>query len=592
MRWHPGSQICLLLLMHAVGNVAGLNFTQCLIDIVANANATQNLAGLLDGNGDPVSNAFDATSITYALCTSACGKGQEPFQWSVFSQDLGSWLLPNLALISQLPFGGEERPHNFMAAVLTVGSPVLAGYSLLMTLLNSIWIKRKFNKLKKNPETNSSFAASILSNLQQVPLRLNPDLVKSLIVLPENDCWLKCLSEFVDYTHTWSFAPATAIAWVVVAFVISVVNSPVELFISSQADGTATGSLWLWLIPIVVGWLQLSPKCDFFRLEEAYKRANQHAHAGCRHMKTSTEFPTKALTITAKDNDVSSPDEHLTPPVFNYSRSFRWASTAHMMFLEFEAASEEEAQNSTLVSFPIPIQQSESSESSETLYPPTSFGEIPRDAHCSRWAPYVVLRMVAASCASLALQWGTAGAAFLTAWFTPTTRMGCRSMSYLIYAGLSTLVWMMLLASSVLAHYSVPFRDTYPASNLYRALSNGYGPLPVTQNNSDPFDYLSKQKRLPAGRNLARKISNLLRWAGKALAIANSIWLVLSCIFVYSNFYDTCFCNGSVISRGEAAYTVIIETAAQAAQLKAASIGALAMACVTSFLFIVIVNLW
>lgn len=551
--------------MHAVGNAAGLNFTQCLIDIVANANATQNLAGLLDGNGDPVSNASDATSITYALCTSACGKGQESFQWSIFSQDLSTWLLPNLALISQLPFGARYRPDNFMSAALTIGSPVLAGYSLFMTLLNSVWIKREFDTLKKCPKTsNSSSALSILTSLQQVPLRLDLRLVKSLIVLPQNDCWLECFSEFVNYTHTWSFASATAIAWVVVAFIISVVNSPVDIFISSQADGTATGSLWLWLIPIVVGWLQLSPKCDFYRLEEAYERANQHTHTGCARMGTSTTSTQKALTITAPDNDVSSPDELLTPPVFNYSRSFRWASTAHMMFLEFKAASEEEgseeeAQNFTCVSFPIPIQQSDSLETLHHPYPPTgkTFKEY------SRWAPGMTIRIISASCASLALQWGTAGAALMTAWFTPTTRIGCRSMSYLMYGAVSTVIWMMLLASSVLAHYSIqpPFHDTH------------------------------KQKRLSAGRALARNISHLLRWAGKALAIANSIWVVLACTFVYSNLYDTCFCNASVFSRGKAAYSVIIESAAQAAQLKAASSGALAMACVSSFFFIAIVNL-
>ncbi|KAG2148055.1 hypothetical protein DEU56DRAFT_978296 [Suillus clintonianus] len=588
MRWHPDSQICLLLLMHAVANVAAINFTQCLNDILANANATQSLAGLLDGNGDPVSNASDATSITYALCKSACGKGAESFQWSIFSQDLGAWLLPNLALISQLPFGARYRPDNFMSAALTVGSPVLAGYSLFITLLNSVWINRKFDTLKKT--SNSISAASILSSLQQVPLRLDPDLVKSLIVLPQNDCWLRCFSEFVNYTHTWSFASATAIAWVVAAFVISVVNSPVDIFIggSSQADGTATGSLWLWLIPIVVGWLQLSPKCDFYRLQEAYERADQHARTGCTHMGTSTTSTRRALTITAPDNDVSSPDELLTPPVFNYSRSFRWASTAHMMFLEFEA--EEKYQTSTRVSLPTPNRQSDSSETLRVYhtYPP-----LPHNAQHIHWAPGVFIRIFFASCASLALQWGTAGAAFMTAWFTPTTRIGCRSISYLIYGSVSTGIWLLLLVSSILAHYSVqpPSHDTYPASHYHRALSLNA----ETQNISyDSYDYLSNQKRLPARRLQvwARRISHLLRWAGKALAIANSIWVVLACTFVYSGFYDTCFCNGSVFGRGEAAYSVIIENTAQAAQLKAASIGALAMACVTSVFFIGIVNLY
>src|SRR5882757_7019276 len=204
-----------LLLAHAVEKVAGLNFTQCLNDIMVNANATQNLAGLLNSYGDPVSNISDATAISYSMCTSICGTGWEPFQWPVFSQDFSAWLLPNLALISQLPFGAQYRLDNLMSAVLTVGSPVLAGYSLFITLLNSRWINRRFKQSVDYPNAHS--AVSILSSLQQVPLMLHFDLAHfpSLVILPENDAWWKCFSEFVDFTHTWSIASATSIAWVV-----------------------------------------------------------------------------------------------------------------------------------------------------------------------------------------------------------------------------------------------------------------------------------------------------------------------------------------------------------------------------------------
>ncbi|KAG1847785.1 hypothetical protein C8R48DRAFT_557213, partial [Suillus tomentosus] len=110
--------------------VAAVNFDQCLNNIVQNANTTGDLNGLLDGNGNPVSNISDATSISYSMCTSSCGTGQEAFQWSEFSQEFSAWLLPNLALISQLPFGAQYRLDNLMSAVLTIGSPTLAGYSL------------------------------------------------------------------------------------------------------------------------------------------------------------------------------------------------------------------------------------------------------------------------------------------------------------------------------------------------------------------------------------------------------------------------------------------------------------------------------
>ena len=73
----------------------------------------------------------------------------------------------------------------------------------------------------------------------------------------------------------------------------------------------------------------------------------------------------------------------------------------------------------------------------------------------------------------LTLQWGTMGAAVIIIWFTPTIGehivtllslpvpnplllllgLGCRLVSYLTYGILSTVVWMMLLISSILTYY-------------------------------------------------------------------------------------------------------------------------------------------
>jgi hypothetical protein len=385
--------VALLLLVYSVDTVAGLDWTQCLLDIKASANVTNNLVGLLDGNGYPVSNIADATAISYSLCTSACGSGRN-FQWPVLSQDFSSWLLPYLALISQLPFGAHDRLDSVMSAVLTVGSPALAGYSLFITLLNSRWINRRFRPLLTNP--NSYFAVSIVSSLQQFPLKWHSNHFASHIVHLESDCWWKYLHQLADNGQSWSAASATSIGWVVVAYVLSIVNSPSDAFTSAQADGGVTGSMWLWLISIVVGWLLLSPKCDFKRLTTAYKHADQHARTGSTYGPFG--MPTqRALTITAQDDDVASSDELLTPPVFNYSRSLPWTYTAETIFLAFQAA----AQNQFSVNINSEAQ--------------------PAPQPCSRWVPGVFTRMALASGASLALQWGTVGGAFLAEWFTPTT---------------------------------------------------------------------------------------------------------------------------------------------------------------------------
>ncbi|KAJ8588318.1 hypothetical protein M405DRAFT_740536, partial [Rhizopogon salebrosus TDB-379] len=78
-------------------------------------------------------------------------------------------------------------------------------------------------------------------------------------------------------------------------------------------------------------------------------------------------------------------------------------------------------------------------------------------AQRSHWTPGVFTRVIIASST---LQWGTVGAAVIVTYFTPSTqRIGCRSFSSLIYGGISTLIWMMPLMSSVLAraHYSAAY---------------------------------------------------------------------------------------------------------------------------------------
>lgn len=275
-----------------------------------------------------------------------------------------------------------------------------------------------------------------------------------------------------------------------------------------------------------------------------------------------------------------SPDELLTPPVFNYSRSLRWASTADTIFMVFKAASEKAhihlpVCGSDWVESGINVKSDTTKDIGTIQYIETTqdididdrsrneslqyvavYSAQPNGVQSRHWAPGVFTRMVIASCASLALQWGTAGAAFLVGWFTPTTKIGCRSMGYLLYGVVSTIVWMMLLLSSILAHSSA----------------------------ADPC-------RVSLSARVTLASSHILRWTGKLLALLNFLLVIMACVFQYSSFYDRCYCNSSVFSRRGAAYAVIIETTAQAAQAKAAWIGALVLACTSASGFLVILNL-
>ena len=399
----------------------------------------------------PFSNS--TTAITYDLCVSACGSGPEPMQWTVFSQQFSAWLLPWLALVSQLPFGANDKFDNFVATLLTVGSPTLAAYSLALTVLNGRWIARRFSSYNY-PNTRN--AIRILASLQQSPLQVSSDesLLSSLVVLHENDEWWTELVVWLDYTYTWSISAAASIIWVVVAYLFTIIDSFIgDVEASLNANGQSVGSVWLWLLPVVVGWLQISPKCDSVRLDQAVRRANRMAYvatpngepelAGLR----ASEY---AISLRPGTGDVLHRDEACTVPIFNYARFFSWVEAVETVADAFRAASERARMR---VSVNPEVECAKEKKLNLRPHVLNRMGTLAQvEEYCAvmgesqrmrriGWGPGVWSRMFVASVLALSLQWGTTGAAVVVVWFTPTTgkssqsgdcvsypyRAGCRS---------------------------------------------------------------------------------------------------------------------------------------------------------------------
>jgi hypothetical protein len=249
--------IPLILLYMAVATylilpVSAQTFGDCLNEI---RQGLWGSAGIIDNNGNLSNDIANATAITYQLCLQACGSRPSPFQWSSFSQKFSSWLLPWLALLSQLPFGAKFRHDNFLSAILAVGSPMLAAYSLALTVLNEQYVVRCFSGFKY---PNRHHAVRILMRLQQVSMKLVQEdaLFSSLVVLPENDPWWEELSNSLGYNYTWSITSATAIFWVVIAFVFTLINSFQSIAnapnLDVELDGQAIGLIWFWLLSVVI----------------------------------------------------------------------------------------------------------------------------------------------------------------------------------------------------------------------------------------------------------------------------------------------------------------------------------------------------
>ncbi|KAJ7449294.1 hypothetical protein FB451DRAFT_755375 [Mycena latifolia] len=531
--------------------------------------------GGTDNTGRPISNISLATAITYDLCLEACGSGPEPFVWNNFSQQFSAWLLPYLALVSQLPFGANNRVDNLMAMLLTIGSPTLAAYSLALTVLNGYWIAHRFSHISY---PNVRYAVQILSSLQQSSFRVTTDeaLLASLIVLPENDEWWSELVVWLNYVYTWSISAVASILWVIIAYIFTVVDSFSGVVTASElnSNGEAVGSIFLWLLPIVVGWLQLSPKCDYDRVHQAMNRANDLAQVATpdgKPIPASYLSAKRAISLQKAVGDIHR-DEQCTAPIFNYARFLPWTLAVEDVYYAFREASEKSDSHKPVDSDAKWTKgdrnariQPENRRGSlaqvaayikPTVKPATYYTKVR-----SRWGPGVISRFLVAAFLALFLSWGSVGAAILVAFYTPTKGLACRSGSYLIYGFLSTLVWMLLVTSSALAHYStftVSFKGRYMHTKSTR---------------------------------VAGILAIILRRLGKILASINACWIVLACLFQFGRFFDRCWCNSSVFYLGKNAYNVIDVTPEDVAALNAPWIGGVALASGCAVLFLGFVNL-
>ena len=326
-----------------------------------------------------------------------------------------------------------------MSVILTLGSPTLAGYSLYMTLLNARWVNDQlFSGINYPSVTVRQSIVQALCSLQQVPLRIHPGSsarFESLVVHPDNDEWWTTLTAELDYSHSWSISSATSITWVVIAYLLTVADSLSNVAQNIQSSGQGTGSVWLWLLPIVVGWLVLSPKCDNKRVNDAFHKANKHVFVA--DSQDPLAAPTRVtvnfgLIISPSPDwelrrrNITSPDESRIPPVFNYARTLPWSRTVYVVSLFYRAAWRKS--NCRLA---VDGQQ----------IPGSTHNNVPRESRLGNreqiiqyckpdhredpgvdilWPRGVLSNMIVASFMSLLLQWGTTLAAVLAAYFTPT----------------------------------------------------------------------------------------------------------------------------------------------------------------------------
>jgi len=434
--------------------------------------------------------------------------------------------------VSQLPFGTHDKLDNFISVLLTLGSPTLAAYSLALTVLNGRWVTQRFAPYS---HPNNGYAVTILNNLQQSPLRIVD--IERLVDLFENSHWWSQLADELNYTQTWSVSAVTNMAWVAIAYVFTVINSfTADPYQTAGSSGQGIGSLWLWLLPIVLSWLQISPKCDSKRLRKAVERANEIAYTEKQPPDHAPPYPLgnsvpqQYAIVLSSESPTGDPlrcDEHRTAPIYNYARFLPWSQAVETVFTAFCWVS-------------------------TRVDPPIAGQEPPRQG---RWSRNVLSRFLVASALALFLQWGTTGAAIVIVWFTPTRGLGCRSGAFLIYGGVATLIWVMLVLSSFLSHYSTTTRRNTLA-------------------------------------RVTRQLSIILRRLGKILALINAIWIVVLCLFQFGKFFERCWCDSCVLGLGTKAFNEINFVGDDIGRMKRGWIGGVVLAACSATVYAIFVNLF
>jgi len=346
------------------------------------------------------------------------------------------------------------------------------------------------------------------------------------------------------------------------------------------------GSLWLWLVPIVIGWLWI-PFSSYTKLKTAIDRANDVAFVAAPdpppqiygvgdlpntdglhnpHAPRRTYSFSYIQAVRMSENtEVLTRDATRTAPVFNYARVWEWWRIVETIAQALEHADANAEDH-------VPVNGRKELwvlREDRRIHRDNRTGTIGQvQAYCGfpvrgdeepvrPIPPGAWKRLTIASVFALVLQWGTAGSAATIMILTPTIGLGCRSGSYILYGVASTMIWLALLLSSYLAHFAKMRHD-------HGIPRSGFNIVTVTEG-----------------------LATFLRRLSIMAASFNSLWIILTCMFEFTNFYSTCYCNSSVLGRGsQYAYNIIIPTEHDYDRIRAAWIGGFVLAggCVVLYL--------
>ncbi|KAK0236302.1 hypothetical protein EDD85DRAFT_636622 [Armillaria nabsnona] len=601
-----------------ISSAVGVNFNQCLADIHSGEYGVAD--DILDNKGHPVSNYENATAVTLELCYHVCGEGSEPFSFPDFAQESSAWFVPWLALLSQLPFGANDLFENANYIIMALGSPTLFIYSLSLSAINTRWIGRLFDTAKRYP--NRNHIARAFNALQHCCFYLEPsdDILVSIIVLQQNDAWWEALVKALEARRLrWTISAFFNLIWVLIAFILTIIDALSNPSRDSNASGQSIGLLWLWLYPVVVGWIVLSPECDRQWLESQLLRAGSKAVVATDTPEQFDNCPPNKYPIALCRPGTScwkfpNDDIYRTLPIFDFARVY-WLNQVVLDYFQSYHSVAEKAHARGLVGGNGTIDDKHRNGTNDVIVS-LCYNESPLEYQ----ADSVWCRILKASIAALVVQWSTTGASIVVLYFTPTKGLGCRSLCFLLYGLVSTVAWWCMVVSAWLAQRSSAWPGPRPAVEiatkpmphipltaipismpaLYLA---GDPPLtyPSSPSSESPTAFSSESSTAPGTAKAKGDTASsnhddgLAVWSrclsrgGKALAFFNALFLFGICLAQLVNGFSNCWCNSSYIGLQSKAYVALVIPQSDFASLRTAWGGAIFLGVAISSLFAVLI---
>ena len=180
-----------------------------------------------------------------------------------------------------------------MSLALAIGSPALITHSLTVTILNRSWVRKQFKHIRTEcrriqPRLSKKIDAAqiLLQEGQQMPMRVCQahGRLSSLIALDENCQWWVSVAN--DLKNTRRGVTLSLIAQIVgatIAWLFTVITS----FLGSLGDietalQIASGSVWLWMIPVIWGWIAVGTQNKTNSIKKALNDESKRTYRATR----------------------------------------------------------------------------------------------------------------------------------------------------------------------------------------------------------------------------------------------------------------------------------------------------------------------